>query len=388
MVEMNKPHTIDHELGSADEFLPIRSVDIFPISVPLKKPMKMASSEIVSAENLVVRMEAENGVVGWGEATFAPAMTGDILAGMSSAVRDHLKPLLVGKNALNRAGLMHSVDRALVHNSGAKCAVELALTDLVGRNYQIPFYELLGGALRDSVEPMWLLGGSTIEETVDEAVEQYSRGYKFQKIKVGVSSVEQEIQTTLAVRNALGPEAKLCADANTGWTQSQALRYLRGTGSAELIYLEQPLAERQIHGMAALNATGLVPIGGDECIGGGEDVLRYGMEKAISGVNLKIIKAGGAGPVMKAAKICEALGLSITLAGKVSGTSISAAAALALGCAVPNLDWGVSLTHIYLADDIVKNPISMQDGKIDIRRTPGLGIEVDEQALEKYTVQI
>ena len=59
---------------------------------------------------------------------------------------------------------------------------------------------------------------------------------------------------------------------------------------------------------------------------------------------------------MKAAQICEALGLSITLAGKVSGTSISAAAALALGCAVPNLDWGVSLTHIYLADDIVKIP--------------------------------
>ena len=385
---MNKPHTIDYEQDLADEILPIRSVDVFPISVPLKKPMKMASSAIVSAENLVVRIEAENGVVGWGEATFAPAMTGDILAGMSSAVRDHLAPLLVGQNALNRAGLMNKVDRALVHNSGAKCAVEIALTDLVGRNYQIPFYELLGGALRVSVEPMWLLGGSTTGETVDEAVEQYELGYKFQKIKVGVSSVDQEIETTLAVRKALGRDAKLCADANTGWTQSQALRYLQGTASAELIYLEQPLAERQIHGMIALNAAGLVPIGGDECIGGSDDVLRYGLEKAISGVNLKIIKAGGAGPVMNAAKICEALGLSITLAGKVSGTSISAAAALALGSAVPNLDWGVSLTHIYLADDVVKDPISMQNGKIDIRRTPGLGIEVDEQALRKYAVQL
>ena len=85
--------------------LTVRRIDAIPVALPLKAPMKMAGITITKAENLLVRVESADGTVGWGEAPSAPTMTGDTLGGLVAAVRDHLGPLLIGKNALKRAEL-------------------------------------------------------------------------------------------------------------------------------------------------------------------------------------------------------------------------------------------------------------------------------------------
>src|SRR5262245_62855171 len=83
----------------------IRRVDAIPVALPLKAPMAMSGVTIATAENLLVRIEAKGGVVGWGEAASAPTMTGDTLDGLVAAVRDHLAPLLIGQDALVRPKL-------------------------------------------------------------------------------------------------------------------------------------------------------------------------------------------------------------------------------------------------------------------------------------------
>jgi muconate cycloisomerase len=83
--------------------LAVRRVDAIPVALPLKKPMKMAGVTIVHAQNVLVRIEAEDGTVGWGEAASAPTMTGDTLGGLVAAVRDHLAPLLIGEDAWARS---------------------------------------------------------------------------------------------------------------------------------------------------------------------------------------------------------------------------------------------------------------------------------------------
>src|SRR5215813_3241760 len=112
--------------------LVIRRIDAIPIALPLKKPMKMAGVTIATADNVLVRVEADGGLVGWGEAAFAPTMTGDTQGSLVAAVR-HLAPLLVGADAWTRAALMRRLAAALVGNTGAHCAIELALLDLLGR---------------------------------------------------------------------------------------------------------------------------------------------------------------------------------------------------------------------------------------------------------------
>ena len=137
--------------------LVIRRVDAIPVALPLKAPMTMSGVTIATAENVLVRIEAKGGAVGFGEAASAPTMTGDTLGGLVAAVRDHLAPLLVGQNALARAELKRIMARALVGNTGAHSAVEMALLDLAGRVLDRRLIDLIGSERRNAVRPMWLL---------------------------------------------------------------------------------------------------------------------------------------------------------------------------------------------------------------------------------------
>lgn len=348
--------------------------------------MLMAAETITKADNLIVRIEAENGLVGWGEATVAPTMTGDTLPGMVAAVRQHMSPLLIGANALDRAELAARCRGSIEHNGGAKAAVEIALLDLVGKHLGVPCVDLVGGALRRSVENMWLLGNPDVAADIAEAKRKLGEGYGYFKLKVGVKHVQEEIEAAITARAQLGPDIKLCADANTGWNPRDALRYLRGVEGAGLLFLEQPLPNDQIQAMGSLNRLGLLPICGDECLSGAEEILSLGQANIIGGANLKLIKAGGVTPLLRAAALCKQLGLSVTLAGKVAGTSISAAATLAAACASPVLDWGVNLTHVYLAEDVVRDPIRVENRAVLLRSKPGLGIEIDEDAIRRFSV--
>src|SRR5215470_18652146 len=113
--------------------LVIRRVDAIPVALPLIKPMRMAGVTIAHAQNILVRLEAADGTVGWGEAASAPTMTGDTLGGLVCAVRDHLAPVLIGQDARARPALMRKLKSVLHGNTGAHSAVEMALLDLAGQ---------------------------------------------------------------------------------------------------------------------------------------------------------------------------------------------------------------------------------------------------------------
>jgi L-alanine-DL-glutamate epimerase-like enolase superfamily enzyme len=102
----------------------IRRIDAIPVALPLKAPMKMAAETVTAAQNLIVRIEAADGTVGWGEAASAPTMTGDTQGGLVAAVRDYLAPLVVGKDARTWPELRKAMHRALAGNGGAHSAVE------------------------------------------------------------------------------------------------------------------------------------------------------------------------------------------------------------------------------------------------------------------------
>ncbi len=365
--------------------LVIRRVDAIPVALPLEKPMKMAGVTIAHAHNVLVRIAAADGAVGWGEAASAPTMTGDTLGGLVAAVRDHLAPLLIGQDAWARAALTGRLKAALIGNSGAHSAVEMALLDLAGRAAKVPAIDLVGGAVRTRVAPMWLLGHARTEDDIAEARAREAMGFRFFKLKVGVKPPDAEIDGTLAVRAALGPAMALCADANCGFTPETARRYLDGTRAANLLFLEQPLGAADLDGFAALARDAPVPLGVDEGIHSLADIAAHARCQA-GGVSLKLIKLGGMGAAIEAAQLCERLGLKVNVACKMAESSIAAAAAVHLACAVPSTDWGVSLTHFYLASDLVRRPLPLGDGTVALPQGPGLGVEVDEAAVERLRV--
>src|SRR5688572_32524599 len=163
---LQKTHPAD-PTGVTDRApLIVRRIDAIPVALPLKAPMKMAGITITKTENLLVRIEAATGVVGWGEAPSAPTMTGDTLGGLVAAVRDHLAPLLIGKDAGLSNDHRPMLTRALVGNTGAHSAIEMALLDLAGRASNMRLIDLVSRPLRARVAPMWLLGNATAEQDI------------------------------------------------------------------------------------------------------------------------------------------------------------------------------------------------------------------------------
>ena len=362
----------------------IKRVDAIPLALPLKKSMSMAGVTITHAHNLLVRIEAADGTVGYGEAASAPTMTGDTLGSLFAAV-EHLKPLLVGQDARMRPALTRALRHALMGNTGAHCAIEMALLDLAGHAAGLPLIELVGGAMRSEVAPMWLLGNPTPEQDIAEVRAKEQEGFHFFKLKVGTKPLATEIAATLALRKALG-DTPLCADANCGLTPADARAYVEGTRDAGLLFLEQPLGHADLKGLAALARISPIPIGADEGIHSLADVEAHAQAGA-GGLSLKLIKLGGMSAAIEAARLAERLGLAINIAAKIAESSVGSAAAVHLACAVPAVDWGVSLTHFYLAEDIVKAPLPLGNGTVALPSGPGLGVEVDEAKVARLRVK-
>jgi muconate cycloisomerase len=371
----------DRQSGLIRAPLAIRRVDAIPVALPLTKSVKMAAETVTHARNILVRIEAQDGTVGWGEAASAPTMTGDTIAGLVAAVREHLAPLLVGEDAWIRPALMKRLKVALYGNTGAHSAVEMALLDLAGRSAGVPVIDLVGGAVRREVAPMWLVGNATPDQDVAEAQARRAAGVRFFKLKVGVKPLATEIATALAVRKALGPDLPVCADANCGFSHEAARHYLAVTEEAGLLFLEQPFAPDDIKGLAALARTAPIAIGADEGIHSLGDIEAHAAAGA-GGVSLKLIKLGF-GAALAAGALCKRLGLAVNIAAKMSESSLASAATVHLACAVENIDWGVSLTHFYLAEDIVRQPLAMTDGLVALPLGAGLGVDIDEAAVAR-----
>jgi muconate cycloisomerase len=285
------------------------------------------------------------------------------------------------------AMLMRQCLNAMHGNGGAKSAIDMALLDLIGRRLGVPVVELLGGPIRNAIVPMWLLGNPSVDEDIEEAKARRADGYTFFKLKVGIKPVAAEIAAAARLRMELGPGVLLCADANAGLDLPRALQFVRQAGDLDLLYLEQPIRPEDLAGMQALAAIGTVPICADEGIADAPEILAHHRARAINGINLKLMKAGGPRAAMRVAALCEPLGLSITVAGKVAESSISASSTLAVACAAARVDWGLNLTHVYLAEDLVRNPIRLHGGVFTLPPGPGNGMEVDESVVERYRVR-
>jgi muconate cycloisomerase len=363
----------------------IRRVDAIPVALPLKKPMQMAGTTIAHAHNIVVRVEAIDGTVGWGEAASAPTMTGDTLPGLLAAVRDYLGPLLLNEDVWARAALVRKLKAALVGNTGAHSAVEMALLDLAGHATGLRAVDLMGGAVRAEVAPMWLLGNATPDQDIAEARAKQRDGFNFFKLKVGTKSLDKEIAATRAVRDALTSAVSLCADANGGFAPPAARRYLEATREDALLFLEQPLGGGDLRRLAALARSSPTPLGADEGIHSLADVETHA-QCGVGGISLKLIKLGGFSATLAAAIRADQLGLSLNVAAKIAESGIASAATLHLACCVPTIDWGVSLTHFYLAEDLAKDPPLLHHGSVLLPTKPGLGVEVDEAAISRFRV--
>lgn len=363
----------------------IKRIEALAVSLPMSKPLKMAFEEVKSAENVLARVEADDGIVGWGGAGAAPTMTGETVASMSAAIR-YLAPRLEGMDLEDIPAVMKRAGNYLFYNNSAKSVIEIALNDALGRAQGKPAHDLLGGKRRDRVAILRMVGtGKGTEADIDDALRAKAEGHVAFKIKVGVADPREDAERTRRICEALNGNGLLvCADANQGYTTEQAVTYVRAVEDTTLAFFEQPVDGHDVEGMAKVARASRVKIGCDEGLHSLDDLKRHHEAGAAAGFSLKTIKLGGMRPVMEAGQLCEKLGLKVNLASKMAETGINTAALLHLAAALPAVDWGVGLSSQYLVDDILKTPHAFERGHVTVPKGNGLGIEVDEAKVRRY----
>src|SRR5712692_2981680 len=362
----------------------IKRIEPIAVSIPMKKPVVMAGVEIRQADNMVVRIEVDNGVVGWGEAASAPTMTGETVESMVTAVH-YLTPALEGRPAEDIAGALAAMAARMYANNAAKAAIEIALHDLVGRATNRPAHALIGGKQRSRMTVLGVIGTGALDSDLREAEKKKAEGYAAFKIKVGIDKPLVDAERTRRVCALLGRGALISSDANQGWSTDEAVQYVRAVADAALDFFEQPVHADDIAGMAAVAAAaGLIAIGADESIHSLEDIRRHHERHAARGVSLKTIKLGGMRGVMAAGRLCDQLGLNVNVSAKTGESSIACAAATHIAAALPQIAWGLTLSNEGLADDVTARPIRIAHGHVDVSDRPGLGVDVDEERVRRY----
>ena len=363
----------------------ITALEAIPVSVPVRTPLKMAVATVHERTCILVQVTTDTGVVGLGESVLARYFTGESHASAMDLIQNVVAPVLVGRDAGDLAGIRHLLGRITVNNSGARAAIEMALHDAVARQAGVPLYEYYGGRARPSVPTIWHVSGGDPTAAAREAKAAAAEGYPLVKVKVG-HAVDDDLAVVKAVREAVGSEVELLLDANQGWDVESAIRFARGVVDASPAFIEQPVHRDDVLGMVAVNQATDIVIAGDEGIFDAADLRLYLELGAVGAVVAKLMKASGPIGVQEIFAVADAAGIGVHFAGMAGQTSISAAHGAHLALAAPNLQFGSGIGPQYLAADIVTVPFLPVAGHLYPSDRPGIGLELDREAVERYRV--
>lgn len=351
----------------------IADIQIGKISIPLKKPFKTALRVAHTVEDIVIKVIADSGETGFGSGPPTAVITGDTQGSIIAAIRDCIKPRLIGQDIDNLEGIMSILDGAVVKNPTARAAVDIAVYDLFGQLYKIPLYKLLGG-YRRCVTTDLTISVNPPEEMARDSREAASAGYTELKIKVGTDAA-LDIERVKAVRATVGPDIKLRLDANQGWRPKEAVRLIRKLEDLDLgiELIEQPVKAHDIVGLKYVTDNVATDIMADEAVFGPYEAFQILSLRAADLINIKLMKAGGIHNALKICHLAETMGVEC-MVGCMMESKIGITAAAALAGARKNITRADLDAASLLAEDPIAGGAAFDGNVIELPELPGLGI--------------
>ena len=355
-----------------------------PLWVPYKQPYHFAQGVIHGAGVILVEVHTDEGVTGYGESIATPSAEG-IQAYLARAA-----DLCIGRSPFENARLMGEAYHTLFELEGTCSAprfagqvlagLEMALWDVMGKAVGRPVHELLGGAVRDEVRYFGFPQGATAEEVAAEAGRLAASGYEVIYIKVGRGD-DLDAEVVAQVRAAIGPDKRLRLDPNEHWPPARAARMIRRLSQHDIDLVEQPTHAESIDALARVRAASPVAIAADQSVFTPADAFDACRQHAADMIVVGLHETGGLLRFCKVAHIAAAADIEVCIHGLYE-TGITTAAANHAAAVTPNLDDGNQYMNHFLAWDIVKHPdLTPQRGRIPILDGPGLGFELDHDAV-------
>lgn len=352
----------------------ISKIRVGKVQIPLKTPFVTALRRVEVAEDIIVQVQTDDGHTGYGNAPATVVITGDSHESVTAAVMKTIGPQLIGRDLDDREDILETIQKAMVHNTSAKAALDMAVHDLFGQRYGLPLYKFFGGR-RQKISSDLTISVNDIPTMVADAQKAVAAGYSHLKLKVGLDEKE-DFQRVAAIRQAVGPKISLRLDANQGWRPKEAIRLIRRMEDAglDLELVEQPVIAADIEGLKQVSDHVLTDIMADEAAFSPRDVFTLLAKRACDLINIKLMKAGGLYPAAQIVAMAKACGVACMMGCMLeSKVGITAAAALAAGCG--NIVKNDLDAAALLAADPIQGGISYQGETILLPDSPGLGIQ-------------
>lgn len=367
----------------------IGKVEAYPVRLPIKPLTEggvapyRGSREAKGTSwvtGVIYKLTAEDGLVGWGEMNMIHSLNMTM-----SIIKDLLEPALKGAEIWDRNQIMESL-RSLynpdINTLHLVSGAEMALWDLTGKVLGCPISRLLGGKVRNTIPAAYAFGYLDEKDTIKKVKEVCKNGFKTIKTKGGISLTE-DIRRAFWLREAAGENVEIRVDMNQAYRMDQAVRYMNAVEPCRFQYVEQPVRVRMLSEYRQIRSRSSTPlaINEDSYIPGGIwEALRCSAADALV-VDMESL--GGIGELQKAAHIAEAAGIPLAhhCAWDMGGKT---AAILQATSALPAFQMAMDTTYTAHGGDILSRPLVVSDGNFLVPEGPGLGVEVNEEALQEY----
>ena len=365
----------------------IEKVEVIPYGIPIRN-FADSYTGFATSNAVLVKLYAENGIVGFGEAcAWEPEFYGETLESVSSTIEKYVTPKIVGENALDINRIMSIIDASLAKITCVKEGIDLALYDLVGKFLNVPVYTLLGGSFRDKIPVASEIGIDTPEAMVQNAFNVVKLGFKVIKIK-GSNNINLDIKRIKAVYEAVGDDIELRLDPNAAWTTIGTINIMKKIEDCNLQLLEQPIPSWDLKGMAHIRNSIGVPLMADESIWTPQDVIKISEYGAADILNIKISKSCGLTLAKKIEAVAESVGLPCIVGTEIEpGFSLIAKLHLASSIKIhPLASEFIELS--LLKANIFKQSIKIEEGCVKVPNGPGFGVELNEDVFKKYIIKL
>ena len=365
----------------------ITRVETVPYGIPVRD-FADAYTGFTQSNAVLIKIHTDEGYIGIGEAcAWEPEFYGETLESINSIILKYAAPRIIGEDPFNINRIMQIIDRNLARITCVKEGIDLALHDLVGKILNIPVYVLLGGKFRDKVPVASEIGIDTPEAMAESAENVLKMGIRVIKIK-GSDDMNLDISRIKAVRAAVGNDAELRLDPNAAWDTMGAIRVMRAVEDCNLQLLEQPIPTWDLKGLAHIRRNITVPLMADESIWTPQDAIKLHDYDAVDILNLKIAKTCGLHLAKKMEAVAEALGMPC-IVGTELEPGVSAVAKIHLAASMRIHPIASEFTELTQVDgSVLEEPLKAVDGCLTVPEGPGFGVEIDDDALREYAIDI
>ena len=376
----------------------IDRIEVRFVEAELDQPFGWSQRWTNTRSVVVLKVFTDDGVIGWGE-TYGSSET---VAEISSIAR-----LAIGENPENISQIWHKIHRATFQSHSyagaavmAASAIDTALHDIVGKSTGKPVAEVMGGRLHNSIAVyatgLYYVDNYALPPQLEEAAGYVEQGFTGMKMKVGALSLKEDADRVRATRKAIGPDVRLMFDANESYDPSSALTFANMVADQDITWFEEPCASRDFVANKMVQEKSPIPISGGESLSTRWEFAPRFAERTFDIVQPDICGVGGPSEMHRVGLMAQAFGIKFN--PHFWGTGISFAAALHALALQPIGQIGQTnipyQNESVLEFDQTPHPVrenltspffTQSNSRVEVPTAPGLGIEIDEDVLARFT---